>query len=45
MRSPALSVAHSAPVTAAMPLAVAKASSAPSSAAKRSSNIATVGLP
>ena len=34
----------SASVTAAMPVAVARAASAPSNAAMRSSNIATVGL-
>ena len=43
--SPAFSTAINVPLTAAMPVAVAKPSSVPSSAAIRSSNIATVGLP
>ena len=43
--SPARSIDTSAPFTAAMPLAVAKASSVPSMAAIRSSNIRVVGLP
>ena len=43
--SPASSREKSAPCTAAMPEAVAKASSAPSSPAMRSSNMRTVGLP
>jgi hypothetical protein len=43
--SPALSWPISDSVTAAMPVAVARAASAPSSAAMRFSNIETVGLP
>ena len=42
--SPARTCPISAAVTAAMPLAVARAASAPSKAAMRASNIATVGL-
>lgn len=44
-RSPGLTSAISAPFTAAMPEAVAKASSVPSSDAIRSSNMRLVGLP
>ena len=44
-RSPWPSSAASATKTAAMPEAVAKQASAPSSSRIRSSNIATVGLP
>jgi uncharacterized protein YggE len=44
MWSPALTWPISEAVTAAMPLAVARAASAPSSSAMRRSNIATVGL-
>ena len=43
--SPARNIEVSAPLTAAMPLAVAKASSVPSRPAMRSSNIRVVGLP
>ena len=42
--SPALALHRSAAVTAAMPDAVARASSAPSSAHMRFSNMSTVGL-
>jgi hypothetical protein len=45
MREPALSWQARAANTAAMPLAVALQASASSSAARRASNIATVGLP
>ena len=45
MWSPAFSGPISAAATAAIPVAVARAASAPSSAAMRSSNMATVGLP
>ncbi|SKZ68968.1 Uncharacterised protein [Mycobacteroides abscessus subsp. abscessus] len=44
-RSPAFSSAPSATNTAAMPLAVAKHASAPSSKRSRSSNMAVVGFP
>ena len=43
--SPALSWPSMEAVTAAMPVAVARAASAPSSKAMRCSNMATVGLP
>ena len=43
--SPALRNDRSEAVTAAMPVAVARATSAPSSSRRRSSNMVTVGLP
>ncbi len=44
MWSPALRKHSRAEVTAAMPVAVARAASAPSNSRMRSSNMATVGL-